>query len=141
MRIAGPLEGGCHCGAVRYRVSAVFDAGYCHCSICRRISGSAALTWANIPAEAFELLRGEPRAYATSDRGARYFCEICGSGLYWAGEGEPFVSVGLGTLDDPEAVRPLVHIFGADKLSWFETADTLPLYPAGSLPHPDQRDG
>ncbi len=52
MRIDGPLEGGCHCGAIRYRASAVFDAGYCHCSICRRISGSAADKAAAIKAAA-----------------------------------------------------------------------------------------
>lgn len=139
MQIKGPLEGGCHCGAIRYRVTAVFDAGYCHCSICRRISGSAVMAWANAPAEAFALLRGSPRAHATSERGARHFCGDCGSGLYWAADGEPYVSLGLGSLDDPEAVRPVVHVCYADKVSWFETADSLPRFPTNAAPHPDDR--
>jgi hypothetical protein len=139
MRIEAPLNGGCHCGAIRYRARAVFDAGYCHCLICRRTSGVPVLAWANIPAEAFELLSGAPVAYAASDRGARHFCGTCGSGLYWAGVGEPYVSLSLGTLDDPEAVRPQVHICAADKLRWFDIADALPRYPFSTLPHPDKR--
>jgi hypothetical protein len=135
------LEGGCLCGQIRYRITEVFDAGWCHCSICRRLSGSAALAWANVPTASFELLQGAPLAYAASDRGSRRFCGTCGSGLFWAEDGGAFVSFGIGTLDDPQAVRPRAHICYADKLSWFETADDLPRYLDNRLPHPEERGG
>jgi hypothetical protein len=139
MRITGPIEGGCFCGAIRFRIGAVFDAGYCHCSICRRMTGAPMAAWANVPADQFERLQGTPKAHATSGRGRRYFCGDCGSALFWAEDGGPYVSVGLGVLDDPEAVRPAVHMCQADRLSWFEVMDDLPRYPDNRLPHPDRR--
>jgi hypothetical protein len=42
------LTGGCHYQAIRYEVESIFDAGYCHCSICRKLSGAPVLAWANI---------------------------------------------------------------------------------------------
>jgi hypothetical protein len=139
MRFDTPLDGGCFCGAIRYRIGAVFDAGYCHCSICRRISGAPVSAWANIPADEFALLKGTPNAFATSAHGQRHFCGDCGGALFWAEDGGANVSVGLGTLDDPEAVKPAVHICGADRLSWFAIDDDLPRFPHSRLSHPDRR--
>lgn len=55
-------SGGCFCKAVRYRATRIFDAGYCHCSVCRRISGAAAVCWFNVREEDFALLQGRPHA-------------------------------------------------------------------------------
>ena len=89
MRIDAPLDGGCFCGSIRYRIGAVFDAGYCHCSICRRMSGAPAFAWLNAPAELFEILQGKPKAFGTSPRGQRYFCGDCGGAVFWAEDGGP----------------------------------------------------
>ena len=141
-----PLEGGCLCTAVRYRVRSVFDAGYCHCSICRRVHGVPALTWFNVPEQDFELLRGEARGFRSSEFFTRYFCPACGTHVYGTDARPPqpkvgarLVSLAIGTLDEPEEVRPTIHEWYADRVSWFEVKDTLPRVEDGKLPHPTAR--
>jgi len=132
--------GGCLCGAVRYRARSIFDAGYCHCSICQRIHGAPVLAWAAVPVQDFEVLCGTPRQYASSPTGRRFFCQDCGTQLWFAyAEGARFVSVAITTLDRPEEVEPRVHIWAPDRLPWFNTRDDLPRFPNGRLPHPDKR--
>jgi hypothetical protein len=56
-----PLDGGCLCGRIRYRLTAApFDAGYCHCTLCRRASGAPTLAFATVPLADLQWLRGEP---------------------------------------------------------------------------------
>jgi hypothetical protein len=50
--MAGTFRGGCFCGAVRFELTEILDAGYCHCSNCRRFSGAPLLVWANAPGHA-----------------------------------------------------------------------------------------
>jgi len=65
-------EGGCACGSVRYRLDAEpFDAGYCHCEICRRSSGAPVLAFASVPVAAFVVTKGSPRRRKSSDFGER----------------------------------------------------------------------
>ena len=52
------FQGGCYCGDIRFEVSDIFDAGYCHCSICRRLSGAPAIVWASAPTHSFRLTQG-----------------------------------------------------------------------------------
>ena len=68
------MEGGCFCGAIRYRVGSVFDAGYCHCSICRHIHGAPVVAWAAVLEGDFTLLAGTPRAFRSSATGTRHSC-------------------------------------------------------------------
>jgi hypothetical protein len=76
---AGAFRGGCFCGAVRFELKEIFDAGYCHCSICRRFRGAPLVVWANAPARAFRITAGEPAGYASSERWVRYSCPACGA--------------------------------------------------------------
>jgi hypothetical protein len=56
-----PLDGGCLCGRIRYRLTAApFDAGYGHCTLCRRASGAPTLAFATVPLADLQWLRGEP---------------------------------------------------------------------------------
>lgn len=147
-----PLEGGCLCGAVRYRVSEVFDSGLCHCRTCQRQTGSAALAWAMVPVSAFELLAGAPASYRHSGEGVRRFCGTCGVHLYFEFAPDvvlysgapglpPLVTVNIGTLDDPGALPPRIHEWHESAVSWFETDDVLPRIPrGGALPHPAARE-
>lgn len=123
-----PLEGGCLCGAVRYRVTAVpVDSSYCHCRMCQRRSGAPAVATVDIPVGGFEIVQGAPAAYQSSAAAHRVFCRDCGTELYFALiDDPPSLSLNIGTLDDPEAVRPLKHIWTSSRLSWFEIADDLP---------------
>jgi hypothetical protein len=123
-----PLEGGCLCGAVRYRVSLPpLDSGLCHCRMCQRSSGAPFQASAEIPAAGFALLRGAPKAYRSSAAAVRHFCPDCGSQLtFRPSENPAFVSVNLPTLDDPEAIVPLRQIWCGSRLAWLDRLETLP---------------
>lgn len=138
----GTYEGGCFCGAIRYAFTDVFDAGYCHCSICRRSTGAPAIAFVNSPRAGFRVLRGGARFVATSPEFQRAFCERCGT-LMWTESIDParwdMVSVHHGTLDRAAEIEPAMHICHADRLTWFRIDDSLPRFDDASPPHPGER--
>ncbi len=138
MLVDAPLEGGCLCGAIRYRVARVSDAAYCHCSRCRR-GGAPVTAWAYVEGPDFALTQGTPARYRSSDLGSRCFCAICGSAVYFEGSGAAYVSVAVGTFDDPGRIPPRVHLFGPQQLRWLELVDDLARVSSNVLPHPDRR--
>ena len=138
-------EGGCLCGAVRYRLRGEpMLVEYCHCGMCRRVSGAPVLAGADVAAERLEWLRGEPKRYESSPGILRGFCATCGSTLsYQRGVNPPKVTIALGSLDHPEVHAPTYHIFTADALPWLRIMDDLPRYeeslPAGApVAHSDE---
>jgi hypothetical protein len=138
------LTGGCLCGAIHYAIlggsDAIFDAGYCHCSICRRAHGAPVLAWANVSREKFVVTAGSPQRFRSSEKGCRLFCPDCGTPIaFEPNDPDGLVSFSIATLSDPTAVAPRVHMCVADKLPWFEIADELPRFPGSTLPHPDKR--
>lgn len=142
MLYRGDFQGGCFCGAVRYAFSDVFDAGYCHCSICRRTTGAPVIAWANTPRTSFRVTQGAPRFVATSSEFRRAFCAACGT-LMWsesidAGRWD-LVSVHHGTIDHAERIEPAVHICHADRLAWFRIDDALPRFDTARADHPGRR--
>jgi hypothetical protein len=112
-----PLEGGCHCGAVRYRVSAAPMTVYnCHCKNCQKITGSAFVVSAMIPAAGFAIVQGTPARFEwKADSGARrfgYFCGDCGSRLaHGQVPSSGVVSLRAGTLDDTSWIEPVGDIW------------------------------
>jgi hypothetical protein len=126
-----PLEGGCLCGAVRYRITAApHDAGYCHCRMCQRSAGAPVVPWLVMASDGFAWTRGEPAVYRSSAAMERLFCPTCGSQVAARAPAAPhLVEVTLATLDDPEAVRPDHHIWTASRIGWFDTRDDLPRHP------------
>jgi hypothetical protein len=84
------LEGGCFCGFVRYRVSAEPTCETnCHCSICRRTTGAAFVTWFTVPPAAFAFTTGSPARFRSSDHATRSFCPRCGTQLTFASTRAP----------------------------------------------------
>ncbi len=131
-----PLEGGCLCGRLRYRVTqAPVAAAICHCRMCQKNSGAPIQASAEVPVAGFAIVKGEPAVYRSSSWGERLFCRDCGTPiLYRPIEGAKTVSINSPTLDDPGAIPPTHHIFTESRISWFDTADELPRYP-GSGPN------
>ena len=129
------LEGGCLCGAVRYRTDAEpFNAGYCHCSMCRKSSGAPVIAAASVPTASFELLQGEAalKRYRSSEQVHRLFCGTCGGQLFFDVIDEPdTIDIWLGSLDEPDRVVPGYHIYDGDRVRWLHIADDLPRYKAG----------
>jgi hypothetical protein len=120
-----PLEGGCTCGAVRYRLtSAPLFVHCCHCRWCQRETGAAFALNAMIESEHVVLLRGEPRVVDTpsnSGKGQKIArCPVCSIAVWsnYAGAGDAVRFVRVGTLDTPDALPPDIHIFTASKQPW-----------------------
>lgn len=124
------LGGGCLCGAVRYEVEDAF--GYalnCHCSQCRRATGSAFKPFGGIEIGKLRVLQGADRLRRHGDAsGEDLFCGACGSLLYSVVREGAYAHVTLGSLRDAPTIRPQAHIFVGSKAPWFEITDDLPQY-------------
>lgn len=128
-------EGGCLCGAVRYRVRGPLRAILvCHCVECRRWAGRA---WAATAAsnEDLELPSDAALAWIASPRSARGasrgFCLRCGGSLFWRAPGSESTSIAAGTLDDPSKLSVAAHIWVEQGVPWEAPPDDLPAYPRG----------
>lgn len=123
------LDGGCLCGAVRYRARVAVVAAkssYCHCRICQRSAGAPVIAWVSVPASSFAYVAGGPRIYHSSAQAQREFCAACGTQLVFREHGDANVDITTASLDEPARLRPKDHIWRGSRIAWFETADTLP---------------
>jgi len=122
------LEGGCHCGALRYRLhSDLTDIAHCHCSIYRRVSGGLVVTWLTLPCEGFQWLAGTPNCYVAPASCRRYFCGNCGAHVALVTTHSPeSIDVTVATLDHPERVRANRHIWTSSRLPWLHLDEALP---------------
>ena len=128
-----PLEGGCACGAVRYRLtSEPLFTNCCHCLNCQRQTGSAFVINALIETDRVELLAGEPQAVdVPRDDGStqRIFrCPTCQVAVFSQYTRPEVRYVRAGTLDQPSSVSPDAHIFTRSKLSWVTLPDSAPAF-------------
>jgi hypothetical protein len=124
------LAGKCLCGAVQYVVADDFVyAANCHCSNCRRATGSAFKPFAGIEREKLRVTQGEDNLFRFGEeRGHDAHCRTCGSLLYSVVRGGAFVHVTMGTLVDAPSIRPTAHIFVGSKAPWFTITDGLRQY-------------
>ena len=127
------FKGSCLCGAVSYQFHGpeyVFQ--YCHCSRCRKFTGSAHASNIIVAPDQFEWLTGadqlgrfehpEAKHYATC------FCRQCGSSLPWEAQSGGAVVIPAGTLDEDPEIRPSQNIFWKDRVAWREAVESLPHY-------------
>ena len=141
-------EGGCSCGAVRYRLaSEPLFVHCCHCLNCQRQTGSAFVVNVLIEADRVERLAGEPGAVGVPrDDGSTqriYRCPDCKVAVYSEYTRPEILFVRAGTLDVPSSVEPDVHIYTRSKLPWVTLPESTPafdgyyeakaLWPAASL--------
>jgi hypothetical protein len=124
------LAGKCLCGAVQYAVADAFVyAANCHCSNCRRATGSAFKPFAGIERDKLRLTQGADSLLIFGDAtGHDARCRICGSYLYAVVRDGAYVHVTLGTLVDDPTIRPTAHIFVGSKAPWDVITDDLPQY-------------
>jgi hypothetical protein len=125
---ASGLTGGCLCGAVRYEIAgAPGRILHCHCSMCRKAAGAVMLTFVSCGADQLIYTKGAPATHRSSEIASRGFCGDCGSPLTFAFDAHPErISVTAGTLDDPNAVAPSLHVHDADRIGWLHIDDGLP---------------
>lgn len=121
-------EGGCQCGAVRYRVQGEPTmVALCHCTMCRRATGAPAVGWAMFDADLVEFMHDRPADYASSPDARRGFCARCGTSLSFTADYLPgLIDLTLGSLDEPARLPPQFHYWEAERLPWLGIADGLP---------------
>lgn len=124
------LTGQCRCRAVTYEVADEFAyAVNCHCSNCRRTTGSAFKPLAGIEIEKIKIIDGAENTMSYGDEAAKYMhCGTCGSLLYAVVKNGTYAHVTMGTLVDTPSIRPTHHVFVGSKAEWFEITDDLPQY-------------
>ena len=122
------LIGQCYCRAVTYEVADDFAyAMNCHCSDCRRATGSAFKPMAGSGIDRIRIVSGDDRLSRFGDDSAHdLHCETCGSLLYSVVRDGEFAHVTMGTLVDTPSIRPTKHIFVGSKADWFVITDDLP---------------
>jgi hypothetical protein len=133
---AFPLEGGCDCRHVRYRMeTAPLFVHCCHCRWCQRESGASFALNAMIESDRITLLNGAPEIVDTpseSGLGQRIArCPHCRLALWshYPGAGPVVAFVRVGTLDQPDLVPPDIHIFTASKQPWMLLPPGTPAVP------------
>lgn len=131
---AFPVEGGCGCGAVRYRLKAPPSTIYtCHCTDCQTLTTSAFTLTMIVPREALEITQGELKCWIrTPPSGARlpqHVCAHCGVRIYSETPKRPTaVQLRCGTLDDTRWVRPVAAIWLKSAQPWVVVPDDLLRY-------------
>ena len=121
------LAGGCQRGRVRYELSGAPDhASVCHCRMCQKASGGPIMAFARVRKAALRWTPGRPASSRSSSLVERQFCAACGTPLTYNLIEAPNISVTIGSLDDPEAARPVLQYSFEHTLSWFPTITTLP---------------
>lgn len=123
------IEGGCNCGAIRYRAEGdPIVVAQCHCSNCRKQSGSAFSVNLLFKASAVRY-EGDLTTYEDSDTFSgnavlRKFCGLCGSPIFSEPtDGKGLIIVKAGTLDDPSSAVPTVSVWTATALPWVTLPD------------------
>ena len=130
--------GSCLCGAVTFEIDGeLAPVQFCHCSQCRRASGTAFASNIPVKAERFRLLAGADslKAYESSPGKQRVFCATCGSQLFSRTSAHPGnLRLRAGTLDEPATPPPAFHFHVASKAGWWAITDDLPQYPGPRPP-------
>lgn len=136
-KVEPPLDGGCACGAVRYRLHDLpMFVHCCHCTRCQRETGGPFAHHAMIEFSKFSVLQGEPEfVLVPTDSGGKHWvarCPTCQSAM-WNEHGTKAAItryVRVGTLDTPGALPPQAHIFTRSKQPWLVLPDDIPSYRA-----------
>ena len=128
------LSGGCHCGAIRYRVILpVHLPAYCHCRSCRRVAGAHAVAWFTVPVRDLQFGALRPTEYHSSPGVTRTHCSACGTTLtYWNEKDPDTIDVTVASLDAPALAPPGKHIWMEDAVTGDAPNDGLPRFPQGS---------
>ncbi|MES2959638.1 MAG: GFA family protein [Pseudomonadota bacterium] len=121
-----PLEGGCLCGAVRYRATPDHREGYyCHCRMCQLGMGTTRATWFNLRKTEVQWLSA-PAYYASSKFARRGFCSHCGTPMSFEFLDSERMDLSVGSLDEPSALKPIEHTAIESCVANWHVPDGLP---------------
>lgn len=123
-------DGGCLCGAIRYKLSGPPESStHCHCRSCQRALGGAFATWCSAKRDNFEVIKGTIKVCETSPGVLRGFCGNCGTSLSYATKEDASGRVWFlgSTLDDPSTLAPTSHVYVSHQQPWVKINDGLPM--------------
>jgi len=125
------VSGSCLCNLVRYEITGnlgIFQ--YCHCSRCRKFTGSAHAANLLVSPGDFSWLSGAEHVGRYEPENTKHFatsfCKHCGSSMPWLGKSGKAVVIPAGTLDNDPAIKPMQNIFCGSRAIWYKSADSLP---------------
>ena len=126
-------KGSCLCGQVEYQITGnmgIFQ--YCHCSRCRKVTGSAHASNLFVTPGQFNWLKGQSSVVNFLPEETKYFatafCKKCGSSLPWRSKASEVVIVPAGTLDTSPGIEPTQNIFCDSKAEWYVAPGDLLKY-------------
>ena len=124
------FTGRCLCGSVRYECGApILPPCFCHCESCRRAAGAHAVAWATVPRDTFRVVAGTLRSFASSPPALRQSCERCGTPITYSNQQWPdSIDITVATLDSPDAMTPVDHIWMEDAPAWDRPGDGRPQF-------------
>lgn len=132
------FSGGCQCGAVRYRFSQrPTGAHICHCRMCQKAVGNFYASFVGGSKDEFEITRGKLATYKSSNKAERGFCDKCGTPLSMSGLERNWISVSIGSLDNPEAFPPIDQHGVESRMSYANAIGDLPDQPFTEIKEPD----
>jgi len=133
--MATSFEGGCLCGAVRYRAEAEPSLPtLCHCTSCRRAAGAPAVAWVTFPKDRFAFTLSAPTRFRSSPSVLRSFCARCGTSLGYEREELPHeIDITTASLDQPERFAPLDHTWTSERLRWWRPEPRWPEFARSRL--------
>ncbi|HIF52100.1 MAG TPA: aldehyde-activating protein [Thiotrichaceae bacterium] len=124
-------KGSCLCEEVAYEITgnlSIFQ--YCHCSRCRKFTGSAYASNLLVSPNQFKWLQGESSIGTYSPKETKHFttafCKVCGSSLPWHAKSGKSVVIPAGTLNGHPGIEPFQNIFCASKALWYKASSELP---------------
>lgn len=121
------LSGGCQCGAVRYSIpQPKSGVHYCHCRMCQKAVGNVFAALAPVPRDSVTWTRGKPKIFRSSNAVERGYCPKCGTPLTFIYRGGERLNFTIGSLDNPNAVKPELHYGTEAQVKWLHMADQLP---------------
>ena len=125
------IRGSCLCSGVRFEITGkVSGIGQCHCSLCRKVSGTASNAVLLTSIRSFRWLAGEDltQTWQRPDGWGSTFCRVCGSPLPRLHPSGKILWVPVGILDDDPGTRVEQHIFVGSKAPWDDIAGSAPQY-------------
>ncbi|RRS07086.1 GFA family protein [Pseudoalteromonas sp. J010] len=124
----------CLCQTVKIEIrGAISDIIHCHCSLCRKSTGTAYATNGFVKADEFIVQSGKDslKAYTVKPGRKRHFCVHCASPIYSSNDADPNrIRLRLGIVDSDINERPMSHNFVSSKANWDDLDDCLPRYDA-----------
>ncbi len=126
--------GSCLCGSVKFQIKGeISNIIHCHCSLCRKSSGSAFSTNGFVQKSDFKIVEGLSNisGFEYKPEKYRHFCTVCGSPLYSSNNlDKERIRVRVGLIDSNISERPMSHNFVTSKANWEDLDADLPRYPS-----------